>query len=370
VEGSKLGAHEIGLKARTTRPRGHARSWSRQEKLLAISAPVSVSLASRARATASSILLRADEVIDDARLSCPQRSIGDPKFELWARLRRTTVVLGAGPKREQPMTSTPSTPSTSRPRGAMRRPSKCLAAASTKTPGPVRIPRRLCGRRRVAPTRCESLQDRFRADLRRLAELFEEKPNATDSTKKITISRIEPLSDTNIHPEVLKLNRPSLRRRAAWSLIIFCMGVAATLAWQSFYGQEATRDMIASSYPQRGWLEPQTVGAGTAPATTSDFSGTPRGTCLRLFWPDREWPRFWSISRVCGKAWTSWLLGVVANQQQMASDTAKLKSTEQGLDTISSAPPQPADTSASNPLPVSPPSVNPAASDGRRRRGG
>ena len=51
------------------------------------------------------------------------------------------------------------------------------------------------------------------------------------------------------------------------------MGVAATLAWQS-YG-DATREMIASSYPQFGWLVPQTVGAETtseipAPVTTSD----------------------------------------------------------------------------------------------------
>jgi len=38
-------------------------------------------------------------------------------------------------------------------------------------------------------------------------------------------------------------------------LITFCIGVAATLAWQS-YG-DAAREMIASSYPQLGWLAPQ-----------------------------------------------------------------------------------------------------------------
>jgi septal ring factor EnvC (AmiA/AmiB activator) len=38
-------------------------------------------------------------------------------------------------------------------------------------------------------------------------------------------------------------------------LIIFCIGVSATLAWQS-YG-DAAREMIASSYPQLGWLAPQ-----------------------------------------------------------------------------------------------------------------
>src|SRR5712671_1308561 len=38
-------------------------------------------------------------------------------------------------------------------------------------------------------------------------------------------------------------------------LIIFCIGVAATLAWQS-YGDTA-REMIANSYPRFGWLAPQ-----------------------------------------------------------------------------------------------------------------
>jgi hypothetical protein len=38
-------------------------------------------------------------------------------------------------------------------------------------------------------------------------------------------------------------------------LVGVCVGVAATLAWQS-YG-DAARAMVASSYPQLGWLAPQ-----------------------------------------------------------------------------------------------------------------
>src|SRR5215470_5612661 len=38
-------------------------------------------------------------------------------------------------------------------------------------------------------------------------------------------------------------------------LITFCIGVAATLGWQS-YG-DAAREMIASSYPQFGWVAPR-----------------------------------------------------------------------------------------------------------------
>jgi hypothetical protein len=53
--------------------------------------------------------------------------------------------------------------------------------------------------------------------------------------------------------------RPSFGKRAllalARFLITFCIGVGATLAWQS-YGDEA-REMIANSYPQLGWLAPR-----------------------------------------------------------------------------------------------------------------
>jgi hypothetical protein len=42
-------------------------------------------------------------------------------------------------------------------------------------------------------------------------------------------------------------------------LITFCIGVAATLGWQS-YG-DAGREMIASSYPQLGWVAPQPASA-------------------------------------------------------------------------------------------------------------
>jgi hypothetical protein len=46
-------------------------------------------------------------------------------------------------------------------------------------------------------------------------------------------------------------------RTLARFLITFCIGVAATVAWQS-YG-DAAREMIANSSPQLGWLAPQTA---------------------------------------------------------------------------------------------------------------
>ncbi len=49
-------------------------------------------------------------------------------------------------------------------------------------------------------------------------------------------------------------------------LITLCVGVAATLAW--LYGDSA-RQIIASSYPQAGWLAPRTAPiAYSAPGTT------------------------------------------------------------------------------------------------------
>ena len=48
-------------------------------------------------------------------------------------------------------------------------------------------------------------------------------------------------------------------------LIAFCVGVATTLAWQS-YG-DAARQMVATSYPQLTWLAPRP--APTAPSATA-----------------------------------------------------------------------------------------------------
>lgn len=72
-----------------------------------------------------------------------------------------------------------------------------------------------------------------------------------------------PSADATLHPAELRndgfLSRRPLGKRASRALarflITFCVGVAATLAWQS-YG-DAAREMIASSSPRLGWLAPQ-----------------------------------------------------------------------------------------------------------------
>ncbi len=65
-------------------------------------------------------------------------------------------------------------------------------------------------------------------------------------------------TDVLVEPADLRSKQPLLVKRAsrglARFLIIFCIGVAATLVWQS-YGN-AAREMIANSSPQLGWLVP------------------------------------------------------------------------------------------------------------------
>ena len=110
--------------------------------------------------------------------------------------------------------------------------------------------------------------------------------------------------------------RPSLVKRVSRSLarflLLFCIGVAATLAWQS-YGDEA-RKMIASSSPQLGWLAPQ-----------AERNDTPSPETMRQS-----------------------LVQLAANQQQMAGDIAKLLTDQRELLQKISAPLPPATSSASN----------------------
>jgi hypothetical protein len=109
-----------------------------------------------------------------------------------------------------------------------------------------------------------------------------------------------------------KSKRPSLVNRVSRSLarflIIFCIGVAATLAWQS-YGDDA-RKMIAHSFPQFGWLAPQ-----------ASRNGTPS-------------PEFATMRRSVEQ--------LAANQQQMAGDIAKLLTDQKELLQKISAPLPPA----------------------------
>jgi hypothetical protein len=93
---------------------------------------------------------------------------------------------------------------------------------------------------------------------------------------------VSPVEVPAVCPADLKNDRsPNVRmppgKRALRTLsglsIAFCIGVAATLAWQS-YG-DAARETVANAYPQLGWLAPQgepvtpNAPAVAAPAATA-----------------------------------------------------------------------------------------------------
>ncbi|HEY7299226.1 MAG TPA: hypothetical protein VH684_15070 [Xanthobacteraceae bacterium] len=138
--------------------------------------------------------------------------------------------------------------------------------------------------------------------------------------------------------------QPSRRRRAIRALIMFFLGATATLAWQS-YG-EAAREMIASSYPQLGWLAPQTAAAETVPETTSQAApaAASESEDLKSISDSLAAVRE-SIDQLAAQ--------IAANQQTMANDIAELKAAERNIfDKVNSAPP---------PRPAAPPARKPVA---------
>jgi hypothetical protein len=144
--------------------------------------------------------------------------------------------------------------------------------------------------------------------------------------------------------------RPSPGKRASRALsrflITFCIGVAATLAWQS-YG-DAAREMIASSSPQLGWLAPQ---AAPVAQTDPDMIAP---AALAAPSPDRQQLNAMSLGLAALRQSVDQL---AASQEQMRGDITKLREAEQDiLDKISAPPPRPAAAPARKPVPLAPPS--------------
>jgi hypothetical protein len=143
--------------------------------------------------------------------------------------------------------------------------------------------------------------------------------------------------------------RPSLVTRASRALarflITLCIGVAGTLAWQS-YGDE-TRDMIARASPRLGWLAPQAallartapdVIAPTAPATPSADEQQLNAVSLGLA-AVRQ-----SVDQLA------------ASQEQMTRDITQLQTTARGiLDKIATPPPPATGATARKPASLAPP---------------
>jgi hypothetical protein len=124
-------------------------------------------------------------------------------------------------------------------------------------------------------------------------------------------------------------SHPSLGKRASRALvrflIVFCIGVAATLAWQS-YG-DATRAIIATSWPHLAWLAPETLpqGASQLPAAAPAATASPELQQLRkdLAQLKQELEQFKGIPSAFANLRQS-VEQVAAGQQLIAGDIAKL----------------------------------------------
>jgi hypothetical protein len=143
--------------------------------------------------------------------------------------------------------------------------------------------------------------------------------------------------------------RPSLGRRVSGALarflIIFSIGVAATLAWQSC--GDAAREMIARSSPQLGWLAvPAAPIAQTAPDIIASAEPVTPSPGLRAM----------SLSLAAVRQSVDQLVAqFAAGHEQMTREITKLEAAEQEiLQKISAPPPRPAEAPARKPVPLAP----------------
>ncbi len=144
---------------------------------------------------------------------------------------------------------------------------------------------------------------------------------------------VSPVEAPAVSPADLKNDRSpngrqSPRKRALRTFsslpIAFCIGVAATLAWQS-YGDTA-REMIANAHPQLGWLAPQgepvTQNAPVAVAVAAPAAPAFDQQQLNAISIDLEAMRR-SIDRIAP--------GIVAGQEQMARSIDRIATTQEQL---------------------------------------
>jgi len=123
----------------------------------------------------------------------------------------------------------------------------------------------------------------------------------------------------------------SLRRRAPRAifrfLIVFCLGITATLGWQS-YGDVA-RVMIVNSSEQLGWLAP-------APVARASRISAPAAVAAPF--PDIEDLKTMSVGLAIVRQNVDQL---ITGQEQMAREITKLQAAEQDvLQRISEPPPR------------------------------
>jgi hypothetical protein len=151
--------------------------------------------------------------------------------------------------------------------------------------------------------------------------------------------------------------RRSIGRRASRALarflITFGIGVAATVAWQS-YG-DAAREIVANSTPQLAWLAPQAASAAQA---------TPEIVAPPPVSPAADLEQLKAVSlglAVVRQSLDQLAARFAAGQEQMTRDITKLQAAEQDiLQKISAPPTRPVAAPVHKPVPPAPPQAAPA----------
>ncbi len=166
-------------------------------------------------------------------------------------------------------------------------------------------------------------------------------------------STLSPSVQADLNGGQFSSSPPSLGKRASRTLarflIAFCIGVAATLAWQS-YGDMA-REMIANLHPQLGWLAPQAARlTKTAPNTVAPAA--PAALSPELLQLNAMAASLAAVRQNVDQLAAQ----LAAGQQQTAGDIANLRAAYQDiLHKISAPPPRPAAPPARKPVPLPPP---------------
>jgi hypothetical protein len=131
-------------------------------------------------------------------------------------------------------------------------------------------------------------------------------------------------------------------RRFVRFMITFCIGVAATLAWQSC--GDMAREMIANASPQLGWLVPQAAPLVRA-ASNSSAPAEPAAPSLDL---EELKGTLFGLAAV-QQSVDQLAAQLAAGNQQIAGDIATLKAAQDAiLRRISPPPPRPTAVPARN----------------------
>jgi hypothetical protein len=166
-------------------------------------------------------------------------------------------------------------------------------------------------------------------------------------------------SDSRFSDHPLLTRRPSFGRRFSRALVRFlvpcCLGVAATLTWQS-YG-DAAKETVATFAAQNGWsiswlspARPETTQSAPAAQTAPQLAPSASASDLQQL-----------KTMTLGLAATLTMMRdrvdqLAAGQKDTANEIAKLQAAEQEIQhKISTLVPRPAAPAASKPTPPAPP---------------